>query len=164
MPSNALATIEQSVVNIGRRHADFPVEFAMVLRLIKFYGGHMANSAHFLLKAWGVTYAEYSLLSMLYGSKGHALSMADLCTAVGENPGPVTRSIRLLHKRGLVVRNHDKVDRRKVTVVLDKKGVTLVQTMLPVLTSMTNDYLRSFAPGEVRELLRLLRKSITSMA
>ena len=164
MPTNALAKIEQSVVNISRQHDDFPVEFATVLRLIKLYGRHMANSSHTILKVWGVTYEEYSILSMLYGCKDHVMSMADLCSAVGETPGPVGRFIHLLQKRELVARHHDKVDRRKVMVALSSDGVALMQTMLPVLTSLTNDYLRSFGPGEVGELLRLLRKSITSMA
>jgi MarR family transcriptional regulator, negative regulator of the multidrug operon emrRAB len=163
MPLNVLDTIEQHVLSISRRHPDFPTQFALVLRAIKLFGWHLNNMAHGLLKTWGVTYMEYNVLTTLYGSESHVMSIADLSGAVGEPSGQISRVVQVLHKRGLVLRSHDKVDRRKVTVSLDNAGVTLMEKVLPVINTMANDYLQSFAPGEMDELLRLLKKSMKSM-
>jgi len=163
MSLKALALIEQHVANISRQHPDFPSELALFLRMMKLASWHLSKAAQALVKTWGLTYLEYSVLAALYGSEGHAMSLAELCSTIGEPYSQVSRLVQELHGRSLVARSHDQADRRKVMVRLDEEGVTLMETILPVINTMAHDYLRPFAPGEMDELIRLLKKSMTSM-
>jgi DNA-binding MarR family transcriptional regulator len=158
MSHDPLPPVEQGVLHIAHRHIDYPIELAMVLRLVKQFGWHMSCSADALLKTWGITYVEYSLLTALYGHQGRVMSVAELSEAIGEAPEQIKRLTLALGGRGLVARNRDAADRRKVVTTLSKDGVVLVQNMLPVINGMTADYVDSFAPGELANLLTLLRK------
>jgi MarR family transcriptional regulator, negative regulator of the multidrug operon emrRAB len=158
MSEDPLITIEQDIASIARRHIDFPVELSMVLHLVKRFGWHMACSADALLKTWGITYVEYGLLVALYGRPNQSVSVAELCNVIGEAPQHVRRLTLALSRRGLVVRTRDAAGRRKAVVGLSDDGVALVQSMLPVISSMAAGCVDSFAAGELTRLLGLLKK------
>lgn len=164
MSLDALAIIEKSVSRIGRRYHDFPCELAMVLRLARLIGGQINHSGNALLETWGITYEEYGVLITLYGSDGYSMSAVELCQVVGARVAQVNRLIHLLSKRGLVMRSYDVIDRRKAMAILSDRGAQLVQEVLPVVGAMARDVVQSFAPGELAELVRLLTKSVRTLA
>jgi MarR family transcriptional regulator, negative regulator of the multidrug operon emrRAB len=164
MPLKALATIEKNVTRIHRRHRNFPVDVAMILRLVKLIDWQVTHSGNALLKTWGVTYEEYGLLTTLYGTEDYALSARELCHIVGQTSGRVNRLIHLLDERGLVVRSYGVTDRRKAVATLSDQGIKLVREVLPVIDAMVSGYVQSFAQGELAELTRLLKKSVKSLA
>jgi DNA-binding MarR family transcriptional regulator len=107
---------------------------------------------------------EYSVLSTLYGRQRQTMSTAELSDVIGEAPEHVKRLTLALSLRGLVVRNFDTADRRKVMAGLSDAGVVLIRSILPVVSGMTADLVNSFAPGELATLLALLRKLTRSAA
>jgi DNA-binding MarR family transcriptional regulator len=164
MSSKILVAVEQNVARISRQYHHFPAELAIVLRLVKLMGWRVSQAANGLLKGWDITYPEYNVLATLYGSERYAMCLVDMCEVMGETTGHVSRLIQRLVKRGLIERGYDTDDRRKLVAVLNDKGAKLVQALLPVISGMVNDPVGSFAPGEMTELLRLLKKSLASMA
>ena len=158
MPELRLVAIEKSVINIACCHADYPVELAMVLRLVKLFGRHMTRSANALLKAWGITHAECSLLTALYGHRHQTMFIEDLSDAVGEAPECIEWLVVALDKQEFVVRGYDAVDRRKVVASLSDDGAVLVRSILPIINGRIADYVESFAPGELASLLALLKQ------
>jgi DNA-binding MarR family transcriptional regulator len=164
MSSKTLTAVEQNVARISRQYPYFPVELAIILRLVKLMGWQVGQAANGLLKSWDITYAEYNVLATLYGSDGYAMCLAEMCDVLGETPGQGSRLIQLLDKRSLIERRCDATDRRKVVAVLNDRGVRLVETLLPVISGMVNEHVGSFEAGEMGELLRLLKKSMTSLA
>jgi DNA-binding MarR family transcriptional regulator len=159
----ALVAIEQIVAHIGQRHPGFPVEFSMALRLAKLLSWHVDKTGNAVLKAWGITFAEYSVLVLLYGRTGHTMSVREMSSVIGEASSDTSRRVLLLHNRGLVMRRHDEADRRKVVVTLCDAGAQLLQDVLPVVSELTHELVRSFAPGELAELARLLKQSLKGM-
>lgn len=164
MSLKTLTAVEQNVTRISRQYPYFPAELAIILRLIKLMGWQVGQAANGLLKSWDMTYPEYNVLATLYGSDGHAMCLTDMCDVLGETPAHASRLIQVLDKRGLIDRRYDATDRRKVVAVLTNRGVRLVETLLPVISGMVNEHIGSFEAGEMAELLRLLKKSMTSLA
>lgn len=164
MSHDALTAIERSVSSIRRRYRDFPCDLAMMFRMARLIGGQITHSSNALLKTWGITYEEYGVITTLYGSESHSMLAAELCHLVGARVAQVNRLIQQLDQRGLVIRSYDVVDRRKAVATLSDRGVKLVQEVLPVIGAMTRNIVQSFAPGELPELVRLLKKSVRTLA
>lgn len=164
MSQDALLTIEKSVFGIRRRHRDFPCDLALILRLAKLIGGQINDSGNALLKTWGITYEEYGVMTTLYGSENYAMLVVELCHLVGARVTQVNRLIHQLDKQGLVIRSYDVIDRRRVVATLSDRGVTLIQEVLPVVGALARSAVQSFAPGELAELVRLLKKSVRTLA
>ena len=72
--------------------------------------------------------------------------------------GNITLVIDNLEKRGLVQREKDPDDRRKIRVSLTSEGQELIQSIFPVHASIAKTVFASLAPTEQATLGRLLKK------
>ncbi len=78
-----------------------------------------------ILKAFGLSQAQYNVLRILRGAGPDGLSCSELGTRLVSFDPDVTRLLDKLEIRGLVVRSRDSNDRRVVTVRATVPGMTL---------------------------------------
>jgi MarR family transcriptional regulator, negative regulator of the multidrug operon emrRAB len=162
--SDVLATLDQNLSRLSGQQTEFPKDWVIAIRLMKLVVSHATSIANAWLKVWHVSYPEYLVMTTLYGSEGQAMPVAALSRVLGEPSSHTTRLLHLLGRRGLIVRRLDESDRRKVIATLSEEGARLVQAVLPALGGMLGEHVRAFEPGELPELLRLLKKTMQGLS
>lgn len=104
-------------------------------------------------------------LSILY-HLGHSpmMNMRDLSLAIGSDPAATTRAVNGLARCGLVRRQKDPKDSRRVVIVLTAKG----QTRLPAIQNMTEKIerklLETLSDNDRENLVRLMNRVIQGLA
>ncbi|GLQ98630.1 MarR family transcriptional regulator [Dyella mobilis] len=161
--SDVLAKLDRNLSCISCSQAEFPKDWVIAIRMMKLVVSHAIGVANAMLKAWDISYPEYHIMTTLYGSEGRAMPATELHAVIGETPSHTTRFLHLLGRRGLIARDSHECDRRKVIVTLSDEGARLVEAVLPAVSGMLSDYVRSFEPGELAELLRLLEKTMQGL-
>jgi len=95
------------------------------------------------------------LLALWYYDPPHRLSPAELCAAVVQTPGGVTRTVHRLASRKLVKRVSDPSDARLSDVQLTKKGIAVVRAALADTVTMFHHSLGEPAHNVIRRLADL---------
>lgn len=148
---------------LGLTQARFPgfdLENVTLARLVNFAAKGLLNNANQTLKPWQLNYTSYAVLVMLYGSPEYALSPSELVAATHEKSTNITRITDALVARGLIEREIDLGDRRKVVVRMTAEGIALLETVLPAMMQVTLASFAALDDGERQQLNTLLRKVI----
>lgn len=83
-----------------------------------------------LTDAHQLSLADVQLLDLLDTSPAGSTQMGELAEALASRPSRLTRQVKRLEDRGLVVRAVDPQDRRRVMATITATGKTLVQQAL----------------------------------
>jgi DNA-binding MarR family transcriptional regulator len=110
------------------------------------------------LKKHEITEQQYNVLRILRGFRSEApLSIGFIKERMLDRDSDVSRLVDRLFNNGLVLRNEDKDDRRKKSVEITEKGLTLLNNMLQV--ELEGDkLLQNLTLEEVNQLNSLLDK------
>jgi DNA-binding MarR family transcriptional regulator len=110
------------------------------------------------LKKHEITEQQYNVLRILRGFRSEApLSIGFIKERMLDRDSDVSRLVDRLFNNGLVLRNEDKDDRRKKSVEITEKGLTLLNNMLQV--ELEGDkLLQNLNLEEVNQLNSLLDK------
>ncbi|SRR5882724_2976802 len=108
------------------------------------------------LAAQGLTFMQYIILVWLKDAM--TVTPKDICTEYRHAGGALTRVVDQLAERGLLERNRDIVDRRKVNLRLTPAGRRAVERLIPLVVDILNAGLCNFSDCEVQEFTRLLLK------
>ena len=149
---------EQRLAVTCRRYPAFPREPAVLVRLVKHIYKRVHDDANAMLKPWGINHPEYNLLMMLYGTEGYTLNPSQLADAAGEKSANITRLTNELCDKGLIERTASDEDRRKVTLTLTSKGLSMIEGFLPDVCDLLEREAGGLNPRESAQLERLLKK------
>ena len=121
-------------------------------------GNHMTRLFVPFLRKLGVTYPQYLVLVVLWerGPQG----VGDLAAALGMDFGTLSPMLKRVERKGLIVRQRDAADERRVMVSLAPKGTALrrrTQQMLGEFYCFLNVPL-----GELEDLRDRLRHFVRS--
>jgi DNA-binding MarR family transcriptional regulator len=105
----------------------------------------------------GLSQGRFSVL-MLLDRHGNPSTPAELAEMAGVTRATMTGLVDTLVKDGLVVRSNDEEDRRAVRVKLTRKGVGLMQKILPGYFAWVSSVMDPLTQGERKQLVRLLLK------
>ena len=98
------------------------------------------------------------LLRILRGFRSEApLSIGFIKERMLDKDSDVSRLVDRLHNSGLALRTEDKADRRKKTVEITEKGLTLLTSMLEAELGV-DKLLQNLSEDEVKQLNYLLDK------
>ena len=109
----------------------------------------------------GFTYMQYVVLMQL--RSGEAANQRDFCRSFRHDSGALTRVIDQLADRGLVERERDAEDRRKVNLHLTPAGLATCEELIPLVVDKLNIAVADFSRAELDELTRLLGKFMAGM-
>lgn len=141
----------------------FPRESAIVIRLIKHIYRVVQDQTNVTLRPWEVNHAEFNLMMMLYGTKGHSMSPSELGEAAGEKLANITRLINRLTEKGLIQRATNDEDRRRAVVSLTEDGLACVEEFLPPISQLLEQEMCALTRLEQHMLELLLKKMLTGL-
>lgn len=109
------------------------------------------------LKPFDITFARYEVLVLLTFSRSGHLPLSKIGERLMVHPTSVTNAIDRLEMQGLVRRETDTVDRRRVLASLTAKGTRVTASATQVLTDL--DFgIAGLDTDELRTLYALLRR------
>jgi DNA-binding MarR family transcriptional regulator len=86
------------------------------------------------------------------------LAAVELANYVSLEPDKITRTVDALVKQGLVLRRHDKVDRRRVSISLSVKGKRVHQEIEYVRYALEYEFLSVLDDNELSSLYTIIDK------
>jgi DNA-binding MarR family transcriptional regulator len=114
------------------------------------------------LRRAGLTRSEFDLLLALRRT-GHELTPGELARETFASGAGVTKRLKQLTGRGLVVRRGDPRDRRVALVALTDAGRDLVDSLLPAQLAYEESVLADLAPEVRQELAGRLGELLTRL-
>lgn len=105
--------------------------------------------------------AQGRILYVLWNNDG--ISLKELSDKTGLAPTTLTSMVDRMEKSGLVHRNADKVDRRKILLCLTNKARGIKTEYDSVANKMTGIHFKDFTETEVSELERYLTRVLNNI-
>jgi len=115
-----------------------------------------------LFKKYGVTLPQYNLLRILRGQYPQAASVNLLIDRMLDKSSNASRIVETLRKKGLVDRKTCKSDRRKVDVIINKKGLEVLEAADAEMADLHKNHKKALTNEEAETLNALLDKLRTT--
>jgi DNA-binding MarR family transcriptional regulator len=119
----------------------------------------LAQEAEQLLKAAGLTGAQYNVLRILRGAEPKGLA----CRAIGDrmisHDPDMTRLLDRMEKRGLITRERQSDDRRVVKTRITAPGLSLLKTLDQPVHDLHKRQFRHMSAAHLKTLSDLLEKA-----
>ncbi|HEU5054833.1 MAG TPA: MarR family transcriptional regulator [Hanamia sp.] len=120
-------------------------------------GRWIINLHNELFGEFNLSIQQYNVLRILKGQYPHALTVKLIQLRMLDKASDASRIVEGLRKRGLVKRELNATDRRRVDVVITKKGLQLLMEIESRSKEMDN-FLSNLDPKEIQTLNLLLDK------
>lgn len=110
------------------------------------------------LASLGISYAQAIVLVRLYRSQSGSLAQSDMIESLAVSRASGTLVLSQLEARGLISRNSDPSDARRLQINLTAAGRELEQPVYEVLEEVETAIRRSLDPKEVEMSFDVLRR------
>ena len=125
--------------------------------LITFIANKLSNSATgFYQRNFGVNVTEWRIMSLLAIEPG--IAAARICQVIGFDKGPVSRTLAVMQKRGLVAIRPDPKDGRTHSISLTAKGRAAHDKVIVAALDRERRLLSCLDGREQEVLIELLRR------
>jgi len=135
--------------------ASLPLEEQTFIALQK-AADALGLQAEQLVKANGLTGAQYNVLRILRGAEPEGLG----CSSIGErmisHDPDMTRLLDRMEKRFLITRQRQKDDRRVVKTRITPEGLTLLKRLDQPIRELHKRQFRHMAAGQLKALIETL--------
>ncbi|MFT6997640.1 MAG: DNA-binding MarR family transcriptional regulator [Cryomorphaceae bacterium] len=111
-----------------------------------------------LFRKYYVTLPQYNLLRILRGQYPEAASVNLLIERMLDKSSNASRIVETLRKKGLVDRKECKADRRKVDVIINEKGLEVLEAASNEMNILHKDHKKALSTKEAEQLNNLLDK------
>lgn len=129
----------------------FKSEFQKLAVNIIFTHGWLVNKHSEILKRYNVSIQQYNILRILRGQFPNAVCLNLIKERMLEKTPDISRLVERLKKKGLLERTLCGNDRRKVDVIISKKGLDLLEKMESI--DEENNYIFSKLSVEEAKLI-----------
>jgi len=147
LPKIAVPSLEEQAYILLQRSADrLQTRFAM------------------WLKPSGLSPTQYNALRILRGAGEQGLPCSEIGERMFTRDPDITRLVDRLAKRGLVLRRHDKQDRRVVRATITAEGLEQLQNLDAPLQEFLHGLLGHVDEGKLRQLIDLLENAAPEQA
>ena len=85
-------------------------------------------------------------------------NQVELCERCCKDAPTITRIIELLVRKGLIMRESCKEDRRRFNISLSKKGKTLIQKLLPIVIDFRKQGWNNLTEKDIQHIERITKK------
>ena len=103
---------------------------------------------------------EEGILLFLYYYRESPVLSGTLKDLTGLTSGRVANILRQLESKGLIIRNKDNEDQRKVTVSLTSKGLDRSETAFRNLVDMHRELLMYLGDEDAQDLIRVFERTL----
>ncbi|UZQ84053.1 MarR family winged helix-turn-helix transcriptional regulator [Thermoanaerobacter sp. RKWS2] len=105
-----------------------------------------------------LTIGEQQVIIILSENKSNPMYMKDIALELGISPSTLTSIVDKLVEKGLVQRNFDLEDRRKIEISLTKKGQDLYKHLAMFREKILQPIFEKLSPQELETLKNILQK------
>ena len=162
MPLAQLEKVETNLRQLSRSMPQMPVSESLILRASIILGRDTNVLLDTLLKPAELAEGEFRLLMSLLAHGGHACA-GDVCAALAQSPANLTRVADALVERGLLSRDPDVADRRRMLLTLLPKGKRLLDEMLPDVCKQVAALFAGFSAAEKKQMLEFSKRLLASI-
>ena len=110
------------------------------------------------LKDFGISNEQFNILRILRGNRDAVYNLCDVQERMLNRTANATRLVEKLRKRGLVTRQPNEADRRRVDIAITEEGLTLLAEMDAPIGEMHRRTARAITSEEARVLSGLLER------
>lgn len=140
-----------------RRPATDPARHSVLFKLARAYNSSIVEFE----KDTGLSSARWRLLLLVYRMGGG--TQKELINAIRVDPGAITRQLNAIERDGLVRREPDPADNRRVMVSLTRRGQALVDRILEVRRRFLARMTDGVPAGDLAALHRALDRIAENM-
>lgn len=124
---------------------------------ITFIANKLSRSASaFYQKSFGVNVTEWRIMSLLAIEQG--IPASRICNVIGFDKGPVSRTLSVMQKRGLIAIRTDSRDARSHSISLTAKGHSTHDAVIVAALAREQQLLSCLRKDEQETLIDLLRR------
>jgi MarR family transcriptional regulator, negative regulator of the multidrug operon emrRAB len=157
-PPSEFEMVEASLLRLRARLPDTPVAGVMLSRLMLHLGRGMAAGLEQQIRPFGLTEAEFRVLTTLFSQPEGIAHPSDLCARTAQSPANMSRISDALVSRDLITRVPSAHDRRRIVLRITEQGEELVRRLLPMLFAQLREMLKDFTDAEQQQLIALLKR------
>jgi MarR family transcriptional repressor of emrRAB len=157
VPASQLPHVAANLRGIAHRVPGLPLTELMICRVAVILGRDLNSGLDRVLRPEGLAEPEYRVLVALYAQGGSACP-SDLCGALAQSPANLTRICDTLVRRGLVSRNLDAQDRRRMQLTLRASGQRLLDKLIPAMSARVQEAFEGISAAEKKRLLASLTR------
>ncbi len=149
---------EQRIDAIRARHPEMPRTTVVRIRLLYHALRLLADDLEQFFAGHGISASGWAALMMIYSAPSARANPSLLSADLVQSRTHMTRIADELADKGLVRREANALDRRRVDLVLTARGQRLIRRLLPLSWQHYESLLGGFDDAEARALERLMRK------
>jgi DNA-binding MarR family transcriptional regulator len=124
----------------------------------------LAQDAEQLMKASGLTGAQYNVLRILRGAEPTGLACSDIGERMISHDPDMTRLLDRMEKRGMITRQRQTDDRRVVRTRITSEGLGLLKRLDQPVRELHKRQFRHIAAARLKLLAELLEEIRSSDA
>ena len=144
--------LEANLDRLRGRVLDLPISSILLSRLLMHLGRGMASMLENEIRPFGLTEAEFRVLTTLFSQPEGIAHPSDLCSKTSQSPANMSRISDALVSRDLITRGASLHDRRKMVLRTTEQGEELVRRLLPRLYAPLRDMFED-VPEEAQQKL-----------
>jgi len=122
--------LEANLQALSTRMPDLPFDALMLSRLLLHAGREFASMLEQQIRRFGLSEAEFWVLTILFSQPEGVAHPSDLCAGAGQSPANMSRIGDALVSRDLITRALGAKDRRRVVITITEHGEKLVRQVL----------------------------------
>lgn len=112
-------------------------------------------------KGFDITIDQWLVLKTI--QENSSISQQQLAVKVFKDFASITRMIELLVKRGYLIRNFHKEDRRRFELILSAEGVTIIKLLQPIIQKNREVALKNISKSDIQKLDSILSNIISNI-
>src|SRR5689334_636178 len=112
-----------------------PVTEVLLTRLLVHLGRNLSSMLDQRIRPHGLNEVEFRALMSVFSHGQEPVYPSDLCSGVAQSPANITRITDALVSRGLISREANDTDRRRLVLRVTDKGEALVRELMPTVSA-----------------------------
>ena len=149
--------LEANLERLRARMPDLPTSSVLLSRLLLHIGRGMGSMLEIEIRPFGLTEAEFRVLTTLFSQPEGCAHPSDLCSKTSQSPANMSRISDALVGRDLITRLSSLHDRRKMVLRITDQGEELVRRLLPTMYGPLREMFSDFSESDQQQLIGQLK-------
>lgn len=150
--------LEANLERMRSRMPDMPQSGVLLSRLLIHLGRGMAAMLEQQIRPFGLTEAEFRVLTALFSQPAGTANPSELCARTSQSAANMSRISDSLVARNLITRDSSVQDRRKMVLRITESGEDLVRRLLPKLFGPLREALVDISEDEQLRLIGQMQR------
>lgn len=147
----------QELKKLLKSNADIPLSKATIINIFH-TSNWIKDEVLIQLKPYDLSIEQFNVLRILRGQKGNPINLQDIQERMVSKMSNTTRLVDKLIKKGFVQRTVCETNRRKVEIIITKKGLEALTVVDPIVEVTENNLTKNLSTSELEQLNKLLKK------